>query len=102
MIKCHEQTNMVQTYIHRHPVNKRGNVQMGWNRKMLYSDVHSRARLYKVVHSQTRLYNAVKGIPPRLYITPLIHWVPMNICLYRNSLFVTFDHNTPDLYSHFS
>ena len=31
MIKCHEQTVMVQTYIHRHPVNKRGNVQTGWN-----------------------------------------------------------------------
>ena len=29
MIKCHEQTITVQTYIHRHPVNKLGNVQTG-------------------------------------------------------------------------
>ena len=33
MNKCTQLPLMLPTYIHRHHVNKRGNVQTGWNQK---------------------------------------------------------------------
>ena len=64
MIKCHEQTISVQTYIHSHPVNKWGNVQTGWNRTSIYNLVQLCTTMYNHVQPIKILYKLVTTLHP--------------------------------------